>query len=143
MLLLVSYSTKKRNPVHITYRFLPEATLSLSEPVEAFDLTTNAALQLSDLLRCAGNTGNCRFDGGITNFTDRNRILQHVLLNGREEVHRFSFFADSTFDPWHLPSASILQVSGRVTGIPLRKLNALQPSRMVSHLPERQDEAKL
>lgn len=54
-----------------TYRVLPKSTLCLGESVEVFDLFTDTAFQLNNLLWCAGNTRNPAFDGGILNLAGR------------------------------------------------------------------------
>ena len=65
----------------VPYRVLPKPTLRFGEPVEVFDLFTNAALQLRDLLRCAGNTRDPPFNGGVSDLASRYAVLELELLN--------------------------------------------------------------
>lgn len=90
---------KLGNVICATYRVLPKPTLCFGESVEVLHLFTNTAFQLSDLLRCAGDTRNPSFDGGIPNLTGCHAVLELELLNCGEEVHGLGFVANSAFDP--------------------------------------------
>ena len=63
------------------YRVLPKPTLRFGKSIEGFDLFTNAALQLRDLLRCAGNTRDPPFDGGVSDLAGRYAVLELELLD--------------------------------------------------------------
>ena len=54
------------------------------------------------------------------------------MLDCGEEVDGLYFAANSAFDPMYLGSASVLQAGGRVTGLLIRELQALQSNRKVS-----------
>ena len=65
-----------------TYRVLPISTLCLGKPVKVFDLFADTALQLGDLLWCAGDARDPPFNGGISNLASRYAILKLELLDG-------------------------------------------------------------
>ena len=90
---------KLGNVIWATYRVFPKPALCFGESIKVLHLSTNTAFQLSDLLRCAGDTRNPSFDGGIPNLTGRHAVLELELLNCREEVHGLGFVANSAFDP--------------------------------------------
>ena len=99
LFVLFSICTKNlSNTICATYRILPKSTLCFGKSVKVFDLFTDAALQLSDLLWCAGNARNPPFDGGISNLAGRYAVLKLELLNCREEVDGLGLTANSAFD---------------------------------------------
>lgn len=99
VVLLDTCSETLGNTFDATYRVLPKSTLCLGESVEIFDLFTDTAFQLSNLLWCAGNTRNPAFDGGISNLAGRQAVLELELLNCREEINGLGLVANSAFDP--------------------------------------------